>query len=517
MAESRVQKSIQNAKVNLIFYFITLFLSFFSRKIFLDCLGDDFVGLTGTLGNLLNFLNLAELGIGAAIGTVLYKPIFDCDREKINEIISVFGYFYRKVGFVIAGGGIALSAFLPLIFAKTEFDLALIYFAFYAFLTSALIGYFANYKQVLLGADQRNYVVIAYFQTSNLIKTFIQIALAYYTRNYYYWVAVELCFGVIYSIILNWKIRKVYPWLRSEIRNGRLLRKCYPLIMTYSRQLFVHKIGSLVQFQIKPLLIYSFVSLQVVAFYGNYSLIIDKVILLIKNMLGSTGAGVGNLVAEGDKVKIRKIYWELTALNYFIAGLFVFAVYHLIQPFIVLWVGPEYVLSRWVLIILLGNMFIMQTRGTNDQFLYAYSLFHDIWAPIVETVVSISISLAGGYYWGLEGVLLGSVVSMFFIVVLWKPYFLYRRGFQDKLREYWWGIVRYILLILLAWIITSGIIRYVSIDPYRSYWNWIQFALVIVGILGGVLFTFFCLFSAGFRYFLKRVKERLKLKFKIKA
>lgn len=400
MAESRVQKSIQNAKVNLIFYFITLFLSFFSRKIFLDCLGDDFVGLTGTLGNLLNFLNLAELGIGAAIGTVLYKPIFDCDREKINEIISVFGYFYRKVGFVIAGGGIALSAFLPLIFAKTEFDLALIYFVFYAFLTSALIGYFANYKQVLLGADQRNYVVIAYFQTSNLIKTFIQIALAYYTRNYYYWVAVELCFGVIYSIILNWKIRKVYPWLRSEIRNGRLLRKRYPLIMTYSRQLFVHKIGSLVQFQIKPLLIYSFVSLQVVAFYGNYSLIIDKVILLIKNMLGSTGAGVGNLVAEGDKVKIRKIYWELTALNYFIAGLFVFAVYHLIQPFIVLWVGPEYVLSRWVLIILLGNMFIMQTRGTNDQFLYAYSLFHDIWAPIVETVVSISISLAGGYYWG---------------------------------------------------------------------------------------------------------------------
>ena len=146
MAESRVQKSIQNAKVNLIFYFITLFLSFFSRKIFLECLGDDFVGLTGTLGNLLNFLNLAELGIGAAIGTVLYKPIFDCDREKINEIISVFGYFYRKVGFVIAGGGIALSAFLPLIFAKTEFDLALIYFAFYAFLTSALIGYFANYK-----------------------------------------------------------------------------------------------------------------------------------------------------------------------------------------------------------------------------------------------------------------------------------------------------------------------------------------------------------------------------------
>ena len=59
--ESRVKKSLLNARVNLIFYFLTLILSFFSRKIFLDTLGADFVGLTGTLQNLLGFLNLAEL------------------------------------------------------------------------------------------------------------------------------------------------------------------------------------------------------------------------------------------------------------------------------------------------------------------------------------------------------------------------------------------------------------------------------------------------------------------------
>ena len=40
----------------------------------------DFVGLTGTLMSLLNFLNLAELGISTAIGYVLYKPIFEHDE-----------------------------------------------------------------------------------------------------------------------------------------------------------------------------------------------------------------------------------------------------------------------------------------------------------------------------------------------------------------------------------------------------------------------------------------------------
>ena len=35
----RVHKSILNAEVNLLFYFLSLFLTFFSRKIFLDNLG----------------------------------------------------------------------------------------------------------------------------------------------------------------------------------------------------------------------------------------------------------------------------------------------------------------------------------------------------------------------------------------------------------------------------------------------------------------------------------------------
>ena len=71
----RVHKSILNAKVNLLFYFLTIFLSFFSRKIFLECLGTEFIGLTGTLGNILGYLNLAELGIGSCISFFLYKPL----------------------------------------------------------------------------------------------------------------------------------------------------------------------------------------------------------------------------------------------------------------------------------------------------------------------------------------------------------------------------------------------------------------------------------------------------------
>lgn len=199
--ESRVKKTLLNARVNLIFYLLTLVLSFFSRKIFLDCLGADFIGLTGTLQNLLGFLNLAELGIGSAIGYVLYKPLFEHDQTKITEIISVMGYLYRWIGIIILIGGVVLSCFLPLIFPDTGFQLPLIVFAYYAFLGSSLIGYFINYRQNLLGADQRNYVITGYFQSITILKTLLQMALAYYTGSYYLWVSIELIFGIIYSFI----------------------------------------------------------------------------------------------------------------------------------------------------------------------------------------------------------------------------------------------------------------------------------------------------------------------------
>ena len=125
--ESRVKKTLLNVRVNLICYMFSVIVLFFTRGILLENLGTEFIGLTGTLQSLLGFLNLAELGVGTAIGYVLYKPIFDDDKVKINEIISVFGYLYRCIGLVILGAGIILSAFLPWIFPDTTFSWGVIY------------------------------------------------------------------------------------------------------------------------------------------------------------------------------------------------------------------------------------------------------------------------------------------------------------------------------------------------------------------------------------------------------
>ena len=157
--ESRTKKALLNAQVSMFCYFVGLVTTFFTRKIFIDYLGTEFIGLTGTLQSLLGFLNIAELGVGVAISYVLYEPLHQNNQDKIKEIIAVLKFLYQIIGAFILVGGIVLSAFIPMIFKDTGISMGVIYFGFYAFLASSLLGYYVNYNGTLLCADQKNYIL----------------------------------------------------------------------------------------------------------------------------------------------------------------------------------------------------------------------------------------------------------------------------------------------------------------------------------------------------------------------
>ena len=503
----RVHKSILNAEVNLLFYFLSLVLAFFSRKIFLDCLGTEFIGLTGTLGNILGYLNLTELGITASIGYFLFKPLQAKNRQEIKEIVSLLGYLYNWIGSIIFAGGILISLFFPLIFAKANLGLGIIYFAFYSFLGSSLIGYFINYRQILLNADQKRYLVAIYLQSANIIKTILQIYLAYTYKNLYVWVGIEFLFAIIGCITLNWKINKEYPWLKVNKKQGRLLIKKYPEVLTKTKQVFIHKIKDFVLVKSDELFIFLFVSLKMVAYYGNYMMIISKLISLFSAVTGSVGASIGNLVAEGNKKNMLKVFWEFTTIQHTIAAILCFSLYNFIEPFITHWLGSEYIMDHKILILLIIYIYITNSRNSVDSFNYAHGLYADVWSAWAELFINVSITIIGGLMWGIIGILLGKIVSLFTIVVLWKPYYLFSAGFKESVGSYWKGVIRNYAISALAFISATYLLRQIPINPYLNIWNWVQYVIVAMLIflpieLGGTM-----LFAKGAQDSLHRLKN----------
>lgn len=508
MASERVHKSILNAKVNLLFYFLSLFLTFFSRKVFLDNLGDEFIGLAGTLGNILGYLNLAELGIGSCISYFLYKPLQKDNHEDIQEIMSVFGYLYRCIGLIILGGGVLISLFFPFIFSHATLGLGIVYFTFFSFLSSSLFAYFINYRQILLSADQKNYIVAIYLQSSNMMKTALQIFLALTYRNFYVWVAIELLFGIIGCIILNWKINKEYPWLKTNKDNGRFLLSKYPDIKTKTKQIFIHKFKDFVMRESDELFIFAFVSLKMVAFYGNYIMITTKITQFFNSVLDSVNAGVGNLVAEGDKKKMLSVFWELMTIRHFIAGILCFSIYYFIEPFISLWLGSEYILDHYVLILLVIYLYIANSRGVVDMYNHAHGLYADVWSAWTELGINVIITIIGGIYWGIAGILLGKIISLFFIVVLWKPYYLFTCGLHQSIWTFWSGTYRYYAIFAISFLIGSLAVKNAPFSPDTNFFSWIGFcsiSLLCYIVCNATLLWFF---AKGSKDSVKRIIKR---------
>ena len=57
-----------------------------------------------------------------------------------------------------------------------------------------------------------------------------------------------------------------------------------------------------------------------VAFFGNYMMLVYKLIFLVNILSDGLRAGVGNLLAEGNEKNIMKVFWELATVRFFIMG-----------------------------------------------------------------------------------------------------------------------------------------------------------------------------------------------------
>lgn len=495
---TRTLKSILNVKVALIFYFFNLLLQFFSRKVFLDYLGSEVLGLNTTAQNLLGFLNLAELGIGNAVAYCLYKPLFDNNHKAINDIVSIQGWLYRKIAYIVIIGAIILMLFFPFIFGKANIPLWYAYGSFIAFLISSLLSYFINYKQVVLSADQKEYLVTFSVQGTKLIKIILQIiAIRFLEEGYLWWMVLEIVMAGVTSYVLDRNIKREYPWLISTPNKGQILKKLYPDIIKKTKQIFFHKIAGFVLTQTSPLIIYAYLSLTLVAIYGNYMLIVTGVTMLVNSLLNGLSASVGNLVAEGNKERIKAVFWEITVFRMWIASIICFGMYILGDSFIILWVGKEYVLDKLAYTILIAITFINLTR-TNEVFNAAYGLYQDIWAPIMETIINLGGSVLLGYFYGLPGILLGVFISLFIIVGMWKPYFLYSQGFKENITEYILRYGKYIIILGIVFFVSNKLIIFFRID-YTSYVQLLFFSFVAIFIFSTISLTCFLVLDKSFK------------------
>lgn len=502
---SRVSNSIKNARISFVFLFFTFLFTFISRTIFINKLGTNIVGLISTLQNVIGFLNLAELGLVSAIAGVLYKPLFENNKNEIKDIISIYGYLYRIIGLIILFASILVSFFLPYLFKDKGVSLLYVFCGYFTFVVVTLVSYFISYRQTLLSANQKEYIIIIYTNIANILKVIFQIlALYIFSNGFFVWLIIELFFGIIYGFLINRKVNKIYPWLNTSYSHGKNIRKKYKFIFKTIKQVIPHNFGGYILTQTDNIFIFIYSSLNMVTIYTNYTLVLTKITYILTTAFKGVTASIGNLVSEGSTIKSFMVFREFNALFYLLGGTIIITCFYLINPFITLWIGDNYILDRWIIYLLIYNTYIAIIRQPVNLFIGGFVLYRDVWSPVLEGIIKISFSIILGFKYGILGIVLGSTISLTVIMVLWKPYFLFTRGFKLNVYYYWKDSLRYILLLIVTWIFIQVFINYNLLFKFESFCNWLVNACIIF-IMCFLIYSFFALiFAPVYRELLKR-------------
>lgn len=471
----RSQNSIKNTIVSILMSIITILIGLVTQKIFIKILGTEYLGLNGLFTNILSMLAIAELGIGSAIIYSLYNPIAENDKEKIKSLIGFYKKSYRIIALIVAIIGICVVPFLEKIVGQTDIQES-ITFLYLLFLFDTVASYLLTYKRSILYASQKTYIINIVHILYLVLMNTLQIVMLVLTRNYIAYLVIKIIFRIIENVVITIIANKMYPYIKEK-NVKEIDKQTKNSIILKVKGLIFHKIGSFVVLGSDNIIISTFLGVATVGLYSNYNTILQAVNNLFSQVFSSITASVGNLLAEKEKEKSYKIYKNMLFINSWMYSFSAIAILCLMEPFIKIWIGEQYLLSYGVLVILSINFYVQGMRKTSNTFKEAAGIFHeDRFVPIMESMINIVTSIAFLKVWGLAGVFLGTVTSSLILFLYSYPVYVYKKLFN---RTYWQFLKKHSKYLIISAI--CGIITVVITKNIKLNNNFIQ--LILNGII----------------------------------
>lgn len=147
----------------------------------------------------------------------------------------------------------------------------------------------------------------------------------------------------------------------------------------------------------------------------------------------------------------------------------------------------------------------MQTRSVVDMFNHSYGLYDDVWSAWAEGIINITVTILIASKYGIIGILLGKIVSLLVIVVLWKPYYLYSRGFKDSIIDYWKGTLMYHLSFVSAIAYIAITTHVFKICPQSTLPSMLLFVITEIVPAIIIFLILLILFGRGTKSLIKRI------------
>lgn len=354
----------------------------------------------------------------------------------------------------------ALAPFLPILIHDLP-DISHIRLIYLLFVLNTALSYFGIYKQSLIIADQRRYIVSVCSFTLNILLHIIQALTLWITRSYFVYLGLQIGKTLLENLILFYIANRLYPHVNAAQAKG-LNPETKSKIIKNTKAMITHKIGAVVIFGTDNLMIAYFVGAAAVGLYSNYTMITSGLNGIYGQLFGSLTASVGNLGAVSDSNKALPVFKRINFAGSWLYGFSTVCLVVLFNPFIALWVGKEYLFNQGIVILIALNFYVTGMRQAALTFRDAYSLYwYDRHKPVVESIVNLAVSMVLAVPLGVAGIFIGTFVSTMATCFWIEPLVLFQYGLKASpwpyFKDYAVNSLITLLTALIVWSICAAL------------------------------------------------------------
>lgn len=482
--------------LNAIFTFLISIFLFIQNRYFVIYMNIETLGIMKLFTQLLQYLDIAEMGLGGAAVVALYKPLIEKDKDKLSVILNTIKHLYTKIGIIILTAGLIITPILPFFIKLNDFSWK-IYCYWILYVINTIVAYLFVKYVVLFTANQEYIYIRAVQCCSKIICQILQIVTIYYYHSFFIFILILILENIFQYIIFKRHYKKNFNYIYKT-------KEKYSKIITDMKNLFWHRIAGLIVFNTDLILISKFTSIKTVGIYASYQLIVQLLNKIIEIIFGVLRPKIGKLVASSTQ---EKIYFSFKRLNIFFLAISIFISYNtfvLVNSFVKIWLGNEITLEKRTIILISFNIQIRIFRKVLDAYKDSYGYFSDIQSPILESLINLVFSIILGLKLGLDGIILGTLISNILIIIIYKPLLVFKNCFNKEKKEYFITYSNYLILSIFCVFILKQVDKLDLKLNVNNWIEWIKYASFSSFISSIIIIGVFLL-NKDFRMILKSI------------
>lgn len=468
----RSKKAIINMLAAIGSELVTIVCGLILPRLILGAFGSSYNGITSSITQFLSCVALLRAGVSGVTRAALYKPLAENDSIAISGIINATERFMRRVALIFVAFLVAFACLYPML-VSYEFEWM------FAFSLALILGistfiqyYFGMTYQMLLQADQKQYVVSVSETCATALNTIIAVILIKSGMGIH---AVKLGSAFAFSLtplVLNIYVKKHYQIDKKVDPNQNSIKQRWDAFWQ-SVAFFVHENTDVI-------VLTCFADIKEVSVYTVYNYVIANIRNVIRTFVTGFGSAFGNMLAKKEYDLARKnleiyelIIFNLTAVIYTTAGI-------MIVPFVLTYTKGVYDVSY-------GRplyAFVATVAGAFSCFRIPYQTIVEAAGhfkqtkngAFIEAGLNITISVIAVIKFGLIGVALGTLVATVFRSIQYSSY-LSKNILPRSQWLFWKHILVNGAIAICVFALTRKIVVF---DVATNYFQWALQSTIVV-------------------------------------